>query len=511
MEKNVTAFTKNKRIVKNTLLLYVRMIFTMAVTLYTSRIILNVLGVEDYGVYNVVGGVVTMFAFFNSAMSNATQRFLSYEIGKGDFEKLRKIFNASQLIHIGIALLIGILAETIGLWFVKKYLVIPIERMEAAVWVYHFSVFAFIITVIQVPYNAIIIARERMNAFAYISVLEVFLKLIIVFMLTWLDFDKLKLYGVLYFVITLSIGIIYRVFTRVNFKETEFELIKDKELYSTLIYYSGWNLFGNIAGIAKVQGINILLNIFFGPIVNAARGIASQVQGAVNSFVVNFQIAVNPQIIKSYASGDQGYMTLLVIRSSKLSFYLLFLLSFPIIIEVEQILKLWLKVVPEYAPIFTNLVLVVVLIDCFSGPLMTAAQATGRIKVYQIVVGTLQFLILPLSYWFLVKGYSPEVAMYINIIISIIALFFRVCFLKYLLDFPVLEFIRDVVIKCALVVLVSVSLPLFLKYNLNVTFINLLLVILTTFIWTILVIYLIGLNKVEKEFLLSIVKKKYKK
>lgn len=507
----MTTLNKNKRIVKNTLLLYFRMILTMVVTLYTSRVVLNVLGVEDYGVYNVVGGVVTMFAFFNSAMSNATQRFLSYEIGKEDNDGLKKVFNASQLIHIGIALLIGILAETMGLWFVKTYLVIPAERMEAAVWVYHFSVFAFIVTVIQVPYNAIIIARERMNAFAYISVLEVFLKLVIVFMLSCLDFDKLKLYGVLYFVVILLIGFVYRVYTRINFKETEFELIKDKELYKTLLYYSGWNLFGNIAGIAKVQGINILLNIFFGPIVNAARGIASQVQGAVNSFVVNFQMAVNPQIIKSYASGDNDYMTLLTIRSSKLSFYLLFLLSFPIILEVEQVLKLWLKVVPEYAPIFTVLVLVVVLIDCFSGPLMTAAQATGKIKMYQIVVGTLQFLILPLSYLFLVNGYSPEIAMYINIVISIIALFFRIYFLKYLIDFPVLVFVRDVIIRCGVVVIVSISLPLFVKYNLDVTYFNLFTVIVLAFVWTIIVMYVIGLNKLEKEFLLKLVRKKIKK
>jgi O-antigen/teichoic acid export membrane protein len=272
------------------------MILTMLVSLYTSRVILNTLGIEDYGIYNVVGGVVSMFAFFNSAMSSATQRFLSYEIGRGDFEQLRKTFNATQIIHIGIAILIFILAETVGSWFVKTYLVIPSERLEAAIWVYHFSVLSFMVSIIQVPYNATIIAHERLNVYAYVSIIEVTLKLLIVFMLTWITFDKLKLYGILYFCVVFIIAVIYRVYTRRNFQESRFEVVKDKKLYKTLINYSGWNLFGNIAGVAKGQGVNIILNIFFGPAVNAARGIAMQVQAAVNSFVSNFQMAVNPQI-----------------------------------------------------------------------------------------------------------------------------------------------------------------------------------------------------------------------
>ena len=316
----------------------------MLVSLYTSRVILNTLGVEDYGIYNVVGGVVSMFAFFNSAMSSATQRFLSDEIGKGDFVQLRKTFNATQVIHIGIAVFIFILAETVGLWFVKTYLVIPPERLEAAIWVYHFSVLSFMVSIIQVPYNATIIAHERMNVYAYVSIIEVSLKLLIVFMLRWITYDKLKLYGILHFGVVFIIAAIYRVYTRRNFEESKFEFVKDQKLYKTLISYSVWNLFGNIAGVAKGQGVNILLNIFYGPVVNAARGIAMQVQAAVNSFVSNFQMAVNPQIIKSYAADEREYMYSLVIRGSKFSFYLLFFLSLPIMIEVDQILKLWLKI-----------------------------------------------------------------------------------------------------------------------------------------------------------------------
>lgn len=474
----------------------------MLVTLYTSRIILNTLGVEDYGIYNVVGGIVTMFAFFNNAMSSATQRFLSFEIGKGDIVQLHKTFNATQIIHIGIAVLIFILAETVGLWFVKTYLVIPPERLEAAIWVYHFSVLSFMVTIIQVPYNATIIAHERMNVYAYVSIIEVLLKLLIVFMLTWITYDKLKLFGILQFAVVFIIAAIYRIYTRRNFEESKFEVVRNKKLYRTLISYSGWNLFGNIAGVAKGQGVNIILNMFFGPLVNAARGIAIQVQGAVNSFVSNFQMAVNPQIIKSYAADEKEYMVSLVIRSSKFSFYLLYLLSLPIIIEIDQILKIWLITVPEYASIFTILVLIIILIDCVSGPLMTSVQATGKIKIYQAVVGTLQFLILPISYFFLKYGYTPEITLYINIIISIIALIFRIFFLKKLINFPALLFLKEVILKNILIAFLSVGPLLFLRTMMETNVVRIIIIVILSVIWSGVIIYYFGLNKNEKKYLI---------
>lgn len=483
-------------------MLYFRMILTMLVSLYTSRVILNTLGVEDYGIYNVVGGVVTMFAFFNSAMSSATQRFLSYEIGKGDFKQLRKTFNATQIIHIGIAILIFILAETVGLWFVKTYLVIPPERLEAAIWVYHFSVLSFMVSIIQVPYNATIIAHERMNVYAYISIIEVLLKLLIVFMLTWITYDKLKLYGILHFVVIFFIALIYRIYTRKNFEESKFEIVKDEKLYKTLVSYSGWSLFGNIAGVAKGQGINIILNMFFGPVVNAARGIAMQVESAVNSFVTNFQMAVNPQIVKSFAADEKAYMVTLVIRSSKFSFYLLYLLSLPIIIEIDQILKLWLKTVPDYSSIFTILILVIILIDCVSGPLMTAIQATGKIKVYQAVVGSLLTLILPISYILLKQGYSPEVTLYVNIVISFIALIFRLYLVWKLLEFPIIRFIQEIILKNIVIVLLSLTIPLLIRYNMNDSLFRLIIIVLVSIIWNSTVIYSIGLHKSEKAIII---------
>ncbi len=516
MEETTTTSTssqKNKRIAKNTLMLYFRMILIMLVSLYTSRVILNTLGVEDYGIYNVVGGVVTMFAFFNIAMSSATQRFLSYEIGKGDFKQLRKTFNATQIIHIGIAILIFILAETVGLWFVKTYLVIPPERLEAAIWVYHFSVLSFMVSIIQVPYNATIIAHERMNVYAYVSIIEVLLKLLIVFMLTWITFDKLKLYGILHFAVVFLIAVIYRIYTRRNFEETEFEVVRDRKLYKRLISFSGWNLLGNIAVILKGQGVNILLNIFHGPAVNAARGIAYQVQGALYSFVTNFQMAMKPQIIKSFAANDFDYMHQLIYRGSKFSFYLLFCLSLPVILETEFILKIWLNEVPDYTVIFLKLVIIDILVESVSGPLVSGAHASGKIKFYQFVVGFIFMLNLPISFIFLKLGYPPQSTMLISVIITIVNLIARVNIVSKLVQFKRIDFFKKVVLPIILVAMVSIIIPLILASLLDIGFGRLIATIIASLISIIGTIYLIGLTRDEKLFVnnkISTLKLKFK-
>lgn len=488
-------------------MLYFRMILTMIVSLYTSRVILNTLGVEDYGIYNVVGGVVSMFAFFNSAMSSATQRFLSFEIGKGDFAQLRKTFNATQIIHIGIAGVIFILAETVGLWFLKTYLVIPPERLEAAIWVYHFSVLSFMVSIIQVPYNATIIAHERMNVYAYVSIIEVLLKLLIVFMLTWITYDKLILYGILHFGVVFIIAAIYRVYTRSNFEESKFELVKDQKLYKTLISYSGWSLFGNIAGVAQGQGVNIILNIFFGPVLNAARGIAIQVQSALQAFVSNFQIAVNPQIIKYYSADNKDYLLSLVIRSSKLSFYLFFSLSLPILLEVDLILKLWLNIVPDFAVIFTKLVLISILISCISGPLQTLVQATGKIRNYQIIISFLLLLILPLSYIFLKNGYPPEITLYITIVIELFALLFRLLLLKKLINFPLFIYLKEVLAKNILIVILALLLTTPFVIYFESSNIRLVFMFLFSLCVNFTLIYHIGLVKNERNFIKNFLRK----
>lgn len=494
---------KNKKIAKNTLMLYFRMILTMFVSLYTSRIVLNVLGVEDYGTYNVVGGIVTTFGFINGAMSSATQRFLSFDIGKNDYTQLRKTFNATRTIHLGITLLIFVLAETIGLWFVQTQLKLPEGRAGAAVWIYHFAVLSFMLSIYQVPYNALIFARERMNIYAYLSIVEVTLKLLIVFLLNWIIFDKLILYGILTFSVSLFMIVFYRIYCWKHYDETHFEFVKDKSLYKTLISYSGWNLFGNIAVVAKSQGVTILLNIFFGTVVNAAQAISNQISGAVSQFVFNFQIASNPQIIKSYASREKEYMNQLMIRTSKFSFYLLYILALPIMLEAQYIIRLWLKMVPPYTVLFTILILISILIDTVSGPLMIGIQATGEIKLYQTIVGLLQILILPLSYLFFSLGEPPESTFVVSILISMLALIFRLKLIKkQMQEFVIHQFVYDVVLRNIPVILISLCIPLCLKMSMPEGILRCSLIIISSFSFSIAAIYFLGINKSEKAFMM---------
>lgn len=492
----------NNRIARNTIMLYFRMILTMLVSLYTSRVVLNTLGVEDYGIYSVVGSAVTMFGLVNGAMTSATQRFLTFDIGRIDHVQLRKTFNATQIIHIGMALLIFILAETIGLWFINNKLNLPEGRMEAARWVYHFSVLSFIFTVIQSPYSALIIAREKMSVYAYLSILEVLLKLFIVFLLAYLSFDKLQLYSILIFVVSLIITAFYRIYSRIHFEETKFLFVKDKPLYKTLTSYSFWNLFGAASLVAKSQGVGIILNIFFGTIVNAALGVANQVSGTVTSFVNNFQMASNPQIIKSYATDEKEYMFNLVIRTSKFSFFLLFILTLPVILEIEYILKFWLKLVPEYTAIFTILILINALIDSVSRSLMAAVTATGKIRVYQLVIGGLSLLILPISYLFFKFGYPPRSIFIVSICIAVVAFAGRLFFVKKQIpEFSIRQFIQEVLIRSIPVVLLSILIPWLIVSNMDSGFFRLILVMLTSCSISIITMYSVGLKNNEKLFI----------
>jgi len=491
----------NKRIAKNTILLYFRMFLTMGVSLYTSRIVLNTLGVEDFGIYNVVGGVVIMFSFLNSSMSSATQRFLSFELGKGDYAQLKKVFSMSVNIHAVIAIAIFILAETIGLWFLNTKLNIPEGRMEAANWVYQFSVLSFMLTVMGVPYNATIIAHERMNVYAWVSIIEVVLKLAIVFALVWFGVDKLKLYAVLVLGVTIVTWTIYRFYCKQHFAESKYRFAWDKSLFKTLMNYAGWNLFGNVASVAYNQGINIMLNIFFGPVINASRGIAYQVNGAVSGFVSNFQMSMNPQIVKSYAANDIKYMHQIIFQGAKYSFFLLFILSLPILLETEIILKTWLKIVPEYTVIFTRLAIINVLIDCVSGPLMTAAQASGRIKKYQAIVGGLLLLILPVSYLLLKLGFPPQSTLYVSISISVIALFARLFIISPLVNLSILTFVRSVIFRVLLVAGVAVLFPLIVKQSIGNEFIQFFVVCISSVLSVVLSIYWLGLRVEEQLFM----------
>ena len=494
----------NKRIAKNTIVLYVRMIFVLLVALYTSRVLLDVLGVEDYGVYNVVGGVVTMLGFFNGAMVASTQRFFSFAIGQEDVEQLNRNYSTILLIQGGLALLVILLAETVGLWFVRTYLVIPPERMSAALWVYHFAVFSFVLSMLQVPFTALIITHERMNVYALISIGDVALKLLLVLILPYLPFDKLISYAVLLFCVALITCSAYVLYCKVRLRYVRVIKRFDRNLFRVLLSYMGWNLWGNSAAVIMGQGINILLNIFFGPAVNAARAIAYQVQGALNQLVANFQLALNPPIVKSYARGEMDYMHRLIISGSKLSFFLLLLFAIPVGLEAPLLLSVWLKEVPLHTVLFTNLILIVGCIDSLSGTLMTAAQASGKIKKYQMFVGLLLILNLPVSYAVLKLGGSPESTMVVAVVISLIALFVRLWIISPLVQLSVSTYCREALVPVILTSIPSIAMGYGVRRLVGADdLLRGLLVMLLSFIISATFVYLLGLSQHERQIVRS--------
>ena len=496
----------NKRIAKNTLLLYVRMLFMMAVSLYTSRVILHTLGVEDFGIYNVVGGVVSMFSVISGSLSAAISRFITYELGKGDKDKLIRIFSSSVTIQIGLGLIILVLAELVGVWFLNDKMNISDGRIYAANWVFQLSILTFIINLVSVPYNAAIIAHEKMSAFAYISILEVIAKLVIVYLLIISPIDKLIFYAVLMATVALMIRFVYGYYCKRHFEECTYHFIFDKDLLKKMFGFAGWNFIGAASAVLRDQGGNIVINLFCGPAVNAARGIAYQVNTAINGFVGNFMMALNPQITKSYASGDRDYMMTLIYQGARLSFYILLLLSLPVIINVHYILTLWLKIVPEHTTFFVQLVLIFAMSESISTPLITAMLATGKIRNYQIVVGGLQLMNLPISYILLRFGFIPETVLIVAICISQCCLGARLFMLRGMIGLSVRQYLSRVYFNVLLVTVLSAIIPCVVFYHLNETFVNVMFICVVSVICTCIVIYYIGCNNQERQFILSKVK-----
>lgn len=453
---------KNKRIAKNTGMLYLRMFLIMGVTLYTSRIVLQTLGVTDYGIYNVVGGVVAMFGFLNGALTAATQRFLAFEIGQNNDKKLCQVFSLSLMTHAGLALIIFLLAESIGLWLLYYKMQIPIERFDAALWVFHFAVMSSIVLIMSVPYNAVIVAYERMSAFAYISVVEVVLKLFIVYLLQLSDFDKLKFYAILMFGVQLFIRLLYGAYCSRHFKYLKFRLLWDKPLFKEITNFIGWSVYGSITYLLYTQGLNVLLNIFFGPIVNAARGIVVQIQSAIMSFSTNFQMALNPQITKSYAENDLNRMHTLILAGSKYSFFLLYLFSLPLFIEAEFVLKLWLGQVPEYTVDFLRFILCISIIDVMANPLVVSVQATSRVRKYQFIVGNVLLAIVVGAYLFMKIGCSPQDVFLLQLIMITLLLIIRFRLTRKLINMSTSDYILKVIYRITAVVLLSCPLPILL-------------------------------------------------
>lgn len=491
----------NKRIAKNTLLLYFRMLFLMAVSLYTSRVVLNALGVEDFGIYNVVGGVVAMFSVLSGSLSAAISRFITYELGKGNQENLNKIFSSAVTIQLGLAGIIILLAETIGIWFLNVKMNIPEVRMEAANWVFQFSILTFAINLISVPYNASIIAHEKMSAFAYISILEAVGKLTIAYLIAISPIDKLIFYAILMCVVALIVRFTYGNYCKRHFNECTYHFIWDKQLLKSMFSFAGWNFIGASSAVLRDQGGNVVINLFCGPAVNAARGIAFQVNNAVNQFVGNFMTALNPQITKSYAAGDRGYMMTLIFQGARLSFYMLLLLSLPILVNTHYILALWLKIVPEHAVLFVQLILIFALSESISQPLITAMLATGKIRNYQIIVGGLQMMNLPLSYILLRLGYFPEVVIVIAICISQCCLAARLILLRGMIGLSITKYLKNVYLNIIVVCIIAVILPLISAYYIKESFINFILISLIAVICTLSSIYFLGCNNQEREFI----------
>lgn len=490
----------NKRIAKNTLLLYFRMLFMMVVSLYTSRVILNALGVEDFGIYNVVGGVVAMFTVISGSLSAAISRFITYELGKGDQSKLNKIFSASVTIQLALSLIIVVLIESVGVWFLTAKMTIPADRMVAANWVLQFSIITFVINLISVPYNAAIIAHERMSAFAYISILEAVCKLAIAFLIMVSPMDKLVFYAILMCAVSVLIRFTYGHYCKKHFTECTYHFHWDIDILKKMFGFAGWNFIGASSAVLRDHGGNIVINLFYGPSVNAARGIAIQVNNAIMGFVSNFMTALNPQITKSYASGDREYMMTLLFQGARLSFYMLLLLSLPVLVNTHYILVLWLKLVPEHAVFFVQLILVFAMSESISNPLITAMLATGKIRNYQIVVGGLQMMNLPISYVCLRLGCIPETVLIVAIVISQCCLVARLYMLRGMIGLSSIQYLKKVYFNVIVVALLSLAVPGLLSKCVEESFLSFVLLSLVAVVCTVIVEFYVGCNGKERAF-----------
>jgi O-antigen/teichoic acid export membrane protein len=497
--------SNDKRIAKNTLFLYIRMLLIMAVTLYTSRVVLKTLGIEDFGIYNVVGGVIVMFAFINSAMSAATQRFLTYEMGTGNTNKLKTIFSTSVIIHSIIAFIILVLGETVGLWFLENKMNIPDSREDAAFWVYQLSVVSCIVGIISLPYNATIIAYEKMSVFAYISMFDAVGRLLTAYLLLMATGDRLITYALLICLVQVLVRLIYGWYCKRYFKEVRFAFLWDKKVFREMLSFSGWNMIGGFASVLSIQGVDILLNIFFGPAVNAAKGISNQVQMAVNSFCANFQTAVNPQITKYYAAGDIRYVHNLIFRSSRFSFYIVLVLSLPILLEADYILKLWLKTVPDYSVIFVQLSMVVSLLSVFANPLIIGSFATGKIRKLLIAVGLTNCGTVPLTYVFLKLGGLPWVVLLTQIIIVLIAFGIMLRITGKQLNFSILAYFKHSLAQPMATLAICLPLIYIVKFCMTASFLRLVAVSLASVVVVGPVVFTVGINRTEKNMIRSFV------
>ena len=493
-------------------MLYIRQILILSVSLYTVRVVLNTLGVEDYGIYNTIGGIVSLFSFFSGTMAEATQRFFSFAIGKGDFEKLKKTFSANCIIYGAIAIIALILLETVGLWFVVKHLNLPIERVESAQLIYHFSVLTLIFTLFRSPFMAIIIAHEDMHIYAYVSIVEVFIKLGIVFLLLYLPWNKLELYGILIFAVSVITCSIYIIICSKKYNECQFkQLYWDKGLLHEILGFTGWTLFGQITLVIRNQAITVLINQVFNPVVVAARAIATSITSNINVFASNFNVGLYPPIIKSYATGNKKEMFSLIFRGSKITFFLLWVFALPLFLEMDTILQIWLKIPPPQAVLFTRLSLIEVLIYSISSPIISAARAPGKMKIYELTMGCLQITIFVISLLILLMGAAAYSVFVVAIIVNLVMFIVRLLIVKALIGLSIRLFFQQVVLPILYVVLFSAITSFTMHLFLPKGIIFSCILVSLSVIITSISVYFIGIEQLERAKVRSIIINRIKK
>ena len=497
----------NKRIAKNTLLLYLRMLVSLVVSLYTSRVVLNTLGVTDYGINNVVAGVIALLGFITGSLGGATSRFLTFDLGRDDQEQLKKTFGSIMAIYMLLAGFIVLFGETVGLWLVLNKLVIPHDRMFAALWIYQLSIASSVIGVISAPYNSVIIAHEKMGAFAYMSIFDVVMKLLIVYLLVIAPFDKLIFYNVLYFIVGIIDRVIYGVYCSRRFPEVHAKIKLNWKEAKPIFTFAAWVMNGNLAVIGYTQGLNILLNLFFGPAVNAARGIAVQVQSVLSGFTANFQTAVNPQLTKSYAKGDLQRMHELIVLSSKFSFFLLLFLSLPVIFEANLVLKWWLGQVPDHSVNFFRLIVCTSLLYTLANPITTSVNATGILKKFQLVEGSMLLMIVPIAYICLKFFHiRPEGVFVVHICVEICTQIARLVIVLPMINFPMKDYLSSIIRPVFIVLLLAPILPLLTYFSMDQNVGSFFVVCSVCVLTTACVILKFGCNEPERTFVYTKVK-----
>ena len=498
----------NSRIAKNTIFMYVRMVITMLVGLYTSRVVLQVLGVEDYGLYNVIGGIIALFTVLNAALVNTTSRFITVSLAKGDARDTRQIFNMALLLHLFVGAIIVILGETVGLWYLHAKLVIPVGREVAAEWLYQFTVISALLSTILVPYNAAIVAHERINIYAIIQILDAFLKLGIVIFLQYIVFDKLIIYAFLMLMVTVFNFVFNFVYCHKFFAEVKFLVYWSRSKFKEILKFIGWAIVGNFSSMFYTQGINLILNAFCGPAVNAARGIAVQVEGLVRQFANNVQTAINPQILKSHAVKEMDRMYYLIIASSRICFYLLFIISLPIILETDFLLKLWLVDVPDHTVNFIRIILMCVLLDAFGNPMYTANLASGKLAIYHGTLVTLAYGFMFVTYFATKSTLIPEIAFLCLLLKEVIGFVLKIFILNRQVGLKPKLYVSRVLKPVFVVVVFSVIPPLIVHCFLKDGWADFITTSFVAVLSVAIVVYSFGITKEERNYAMIFVKNK---